>query len=76
MTPAEEVFDRIAPPTRLLSWLDDVFKARRARGEEIPLVFTEWREAWAEIYRDKAAVTDGLTADDWVQLRKLVKVPA
>jgi hypothetical protein len=77
MTPAEEVFDRIAPPIRLLNWLDDVFKARRARGEEIPFVFTEWRQAWAEIYGDGPSPTDRLTTtEDWAELRKLVKVPA
>jgi predicted RNase H-like nuclease len=76
MTPAEEVFDRIAPPIRLLDYLEKLFKFKTDKGEEIPFVFTEWMQTWAEIRGNGSAVTDTLTAEDWIEFRKLVKVAA
>jgi hypothetical protein len=73
MTDAELiVLEKMAPPIKLYTWLAKVFEARRAKGEEIPLVFTEWMEAWAEVWGDGVAFTDGVPDEVWEQIAEKV----
>lgn len=68
----------IAPPLRMVAWLELVFENKRAKGEQIPEAFTKWLERWQRIRSDLPCDIDGATEEQWLELeRKLfTKEPA
>mgnify|MGYP001562244785 CR=1 FL=1 len=39
----------LSPPVRLIIWLDRIFEAKRAKGEEVPEAFDKWLQRWIRI---------------------------
>lgn len=78
-TPDSQVADLltiIAPPVRLVAWLELVFENKRKKGEDVPANFIQWLERWQRIRSDLPAEIDGTTADEWIALeRKLFAKP-
>lgn len=65
---AVDILTLLAPPIRLVDWLERVFEQKKKKGEDVPESFTQWLERWREIRLDGPAVTDGLTQEDWEQI--------
>lgn len=60
----------IAPPMRLVAWLEMVFENKRKKGEEIPENFTVWLERWQRIRSDLPSSIDGATDAQWLELER------
>lgn len=52
-------FQRIAPPTSLLDWLDAVDSHKRRNGDSVPAEIMQWAQTWRDIRADGASVVDG-----------------
>lgn len=66
-TPAEIMAD-LAPPIRLMNWLDKVFAAKRSKGEDIPPEFVRYMATWRAIRGDGPAITDSLSDAEWGEI--------
>lgn len=62
----------IAPPMRLVAWLELVFDNKRKKGEEVPENFTKWLERWQRIRSDLPAEIDGVTEEHWLELERKI----
>lgn len=60
----------IAPPLRLVSWLEMVFENKRKKGEDIPENFTKWLERWQRIRSDLPSSIDGASEEQWLDLER------
>lgn len=69
---AVDILTLLAPPIRLVDWLEQVFEQKRKKGEDVPENFTKWLERWKAIRADGPAVTDGMTQEEWEQLGQKV----
>lgn len=72
-TPDSPVFDLltiIAPPLRLVAWLELVFENKRAKGETVPDNFKVWLERWKLIRSDLPSSIDGATEEQWLELER------
>jgi len=66
----------LAPPLRLVDWLEQVFEAKRKTGEPVPLEYVQWLDLWREIRSDHKTEIDGATPAQWEQLRAKVSQKA
>jgi hypothetical protein len=62
----------LAPPLRLVAWLESVFDAKRKRGEEVPEQFINWLQRWTNIRQGLPSEVDVLVQKEWEELRQLV----
>ena len=62
----------LAPPVRLVSWLETVFERKRERGEAIPPAFMEWLARWDDIRQGLPSPVDVLTVEEWEELEEIV----
>lgn len=60
----------IAPPLRLVTWLEMVFDNKRKKGEDIPENFLRWLERWQRIRTDLPSDIDGATEEQWLELER------
>lgn len=70
-TMASDILLILAPPVRLVNWLETVFEQKRKKGEEVPANFLAWLERWHEIRAGLPSKIDLLTAEEWEQLKEL-----
>lgn len=71
--PAPDLLTILAPPIRLVDWLEQVFEAKRKAGEAVPVEYMAWLDLWKQIRADGASEIDGSTPAQWEQLR--MKMP-
>ena len=64
-SPAHDILLTLAPPVRLVAWLEAVFERKRSKGEEIPPAFMEWLVRWDDIRQGLPSPVDVLTAEEW-----------
>ena len=64
----------LAPPVRLVIWLESVFDAKRAKGEEVPDQFVRWLDRWARIRQGLPSEIDVLLQQEWMDLKQLVLI--
>lgn len=69
-TPVSDLLLIIAPPLRLVAWLEMVFDNKRKKGEEIPENFTKWLERWQRIRSDLPCEIDGVSEEQWLELER------
>lgn len=62
----------IAPPLRMVAWLELVFDNKRSKGEDVPEAFTKWLERWQRIRSDLPSEIDGTTEADWLELERKI----
>jgi hypothetical protein len=72
MTEANAILHLLAPPIRLLNWLEKLIAAKEAKGEKVPEEFTEWMQRWVDIRGDGLAITDYLPDDVWAAIGEKV----
>jgi hypothetical protein len=72
MTEANVILGLLAPPLRLVIYLEKMFAMKQGKGETVPEEFTEWMQRWADIRGDGMAVTDYLPDEVWEQLAERV----
>ena len=72
ITPAHDILLILAPPVRLVSWLETVFERKRERGEDIPAAFMEWLARWDDIRQGLPSPIDVLTVEEWAELEEIV----
>lgn len=70
-TPAHDILLALAPPIRLVTWLETVFERKRSRGEAIPPAFMEWLARWDDIRAGLPSPVDVLTAEEWEALKEI-----
>lgn len=63
----------LAPPVRLVAWLEKVFDAKRHSGQEVPENFTKWLDRWNKIRAGLPVETDVLTIEEWQQVDLLLE---
>jgi hypothetical protein len=62
----------VAPPMRLVAWLELVFENKRKKGEDIPENFTRWLERWQRIRSDLPSEIDGTSEQDWLDMERKI----
>jgi len=62
-TTVSDLLTIIAPPLRLVAWLELVFEQKRKKGEDVPETFITWLERWQRIRSDLPAEIDGATEE-------------
>lgn len=70
--PARDTLLILAPPVRLVAWLEKVFEAKRAKGEDVPENFTKWLERWKKIRAGMPSEIDVLTIEEWAQVEEIL----
>ena len=71
-TAAHDILLILAPPVRLVAWLETVFERKRERGEDIPAAFMEWLARWDDIRAGLPSPIDVLTVEEWAELEEIV----
>lgn len=71
-TQVADLLTIIAPPLRLVSWLELVFESKCSKGEEVPENFTKWLERWQRIRSDLPSEIDGTSEADWLELERKI----
>lgn len=74
-TPVSDLLLILAPPVRLVAWLETVFEQKRKAGAEVPDNFVKWLERWQRIRSDLPAEIDGATAEQWAAVERKVFAP-
>lgn len=69
-TPVSDLLAIIAPPLRLVAWLELVFENKRTKGETVPDNFKVWLERWKLIRSDLPSSIDGATEEQWLELER------
>lgn len=69
-TQASDLLLILAPPVRLVAWLETVFDQKRKAGAEVPENFVKWLERWQRIRSDLPAEIDGATEEQWLALER------
>lgn len=67
-----DILTLLAPPIRLVDWLEQVFEQKHKKGEDVPQAYIKWLERWKAIRADGPALTDGMTQEEWEQLGEKV----
>lgn len=70
---AHDILRVLAPPLRLVAWLEKVFEAKRNKGEMPPDEFIRWLWRWDVIRQGLPAVTDTVTPEAWDAIRDAVQ---
>lgn len=55
----------LAPPSRLVRWLEQVVAAKGKKGEVIPPEIERWLTRWQKIRQGLTTEIDVLTDDEW-----------
>lgn len=63
----------LAPPVRLVVWLEKVFEAKRKKGEVVPEQFERWMDRWQKIRSHLPSEIDVLTPAEWQEIHNKVK---
>lgn len=63
----------LAPPVRLVAYLEKVFEAKRAKHEEIPDNFIVWVERWKKIRAGLPSEVDTITIEEWAQVELILE---
>lgn len=63
----------LAPPTRLIDWLERVFEDKRKQGQEVPAEYVEWLKTWADIRGDGQSAIDAATPAQWAAVGEKVR---
>lgn len=74
-TPALAAHDTLlilAPPIALVEYLDRLWAAKRAKGEQPPEQWIRWLDRWKAIRADGASEIDYVTADEYAALGEMV----
>lgn len=71
-TPVSDLLLILAPPLRLVDWLEKVFYQRKVNGEEVPENFVKWLERWQRIRSDLPSEIDGMPAEKWAEVERKV----
>lgn len=71
-TPVSDLLLILAPPVRLVAWLETVFEQKRKAKTEVPENFIKWLERWQRIRSDLPAEIDGATAEQWAEVERKV----
>lgn len=69
-TPVTDLLTIIAPPMRMVEWLELVFENKRKKGEQIPENFIKWLERWQRIRSDLPSSIDGASEEQWLDLER------
>lgn len=69
--PASDILCILAPPLRLVNWLDKVIPAREKKGETVPPEIKDWLDRWRDIRSHLPAVTDVLTDEEWNEIGEM-----
>jgi hypothetical protein len=72
---AHDILRILAPPTRLVAWLERMFEAKRNKTppEMPPDEWIRWLWRWDEIRQGLPAVTDNMTPEAWDAIREAVQ---
>lgn len=62
----------LAPPIRLVDWLDKVFDDKARKGEPVPPEFVAYLETWKRIRAAGTSPIDGATPEQWAKLAERV----
>ena len=71
-TPVSDLLLVIAPPIRLVEWLEKVFAQKAANGDAVPENFIKWLERWQRIRSDLPSEIDGLPIEKWAEVERKV----
>lgn len=71
-TVARDTLLILAPPVRLVAWLEKVFDAKRKNKEEVPDNFVTWLERWKKIRAGLPAEIDVITIEEWHQVEAIL----
>jgi hypothetical protein len=71
-TPVSDLLLILAPPLRLVDWLEKVFYQRKVNGEEVPENFVKWLERWQRIRSDLPSEIDGMPIEKWAEVERKV----
>lgn len=69
---ARDILLILAPPVRIVAWLETIFERKRAKGEDIPVAFMEWLARWDDIRQGLPSPVDVLTVEEWEALKEIV----
>lgn len=70
MTP-EDILFILAPPVRLVDYLERLFDAKTAKGEDVSTDWLKWLERWKVIRTDMASDIDMITPAEWIGLKEM-----
>lgn len=70
MTPNDTLLI-LSPPLRLVNYLERLFAAKQANGDEVPDGWWTWLERWKAIRSAEVSELDYLTIDEWNELEEL-----
>lgn len=71
-TPVSDLLTIIAPPMRLVAWLEMVFDNKRKKGEDIPENFVKWLERWQRIRSDLPSEIDSISEQAFLDLEQKI----
>lgn len=74
-TPALAAHDTLltlAPPMAMVDYLDRLWAAKQAKGEEPPEQWRRWLERWKRIRADGASDVDYVTPAEWAGVRERI----
>ena len=63
----------LAPPTRLIDWLEKVFSEKQAKGEIVPAEFTARLTTWQDIRTDAPCPSDAAPPTQWAAVGERVR---
>lgn len=69
-TAVSDLLNILAPPMRMVDWLELVFENKRKKGEPIPENFIKWLERWQRIRSDLPSAIDGATEEMWLEVER------
>ena len=69
---AQALLAQLAPPLKLVEWMETVFAAKRAKGETVPAEYVRWIELWQDIRSAEPSIVDGATPATWAQVGDMV----
>lgn len=71
-TPVSDLLLILAPPIRLVEWMEKVFAQKTANGDPVPENFTKWLERWQRVRSDLPSEIDGLPVEKWAEVERKV----
>jgi hypothetical protein len=71
--PARDTLLILAPPVRLVVWLEKVFAAKQSSGEHVPEQFVKWLDRWKKIRAGIPSEIDTITIEEWAQVESILE---
>lgn len=71
---AHDLLLTLAPPMRLVDWLEQVWAAKQAKGEPVPENFVKWLERWRTIRGELPSEIDHVTPEEWAAVGEKVRI--